>query len=204
MDELQPDDHPHIQDLLTWARGARQLGIRGAGLLIDQPFIPDPEIEAYFEDVRPIKKLLAALFSDGSPRVDPETIRKKYAKVFLILLLTGNGRFIRHFVRNDSLCDRHLPFTSQPANFPESTADAGFFTSFYHQQWEFCAPIFEYGMDTQFDETDLILPIIHKEKLGRGGSAIVHKIQLHPAYNKLGRGGPSREVRHIAGCPSLM
>lgn len=193
MVELQPDDHPHIQDLLTWAEGARRLGTGGAGLETDRPFIPVSEIEAYFQDNRPVKKLLAALFPHDPPQVDPETIRKNYAKVFLILVLTGNGRFIVSFVRHDSLCDRYLPFTSRPARFPPSTANAGFFESFYHRQWEFCAPILQYGMNVQFDEKDLILPIIYKKKLGHGGSSIVHKIELHPAYNKLGREAPSRE-----------
>ena len=204
MVEPQQDDHPHIQDLLTWAKKARQLGIGGSGLESDRPFIPDPEIEAYFDDNRTVQKLLAALFPNGAPGVDPETIRKKYAKVFLILLLTGHGRFIKSFVRHDSLCDQYLPFRSLPARFPQSTADAGLFTSFSRKQWEFCARIFEYGIDVQFDDEDLILPIISKQKLGGGGSAIVHKIELHPAYNKLGRGSPSREVRNILECPSLM
>lgn len=203
MVELQPDDHPHIQDLLTWAEGARRLGTGGAGLETDRPFIPVSEIEAYFQDIRPVKKLLAALFPHDPPQVDPETIRKNYAKVFLILVLTGNGRFIVSFVRHDSLCDRYLPFTSRPARFPPSTANAGFFESFYHRQWEFCAPILQYGMNVQFDEKDLILPIIYKKKLGHGGSSIVHKIELHPAYNKLGREAPSREVRNNTKCLSL-
>lgn len=204
MVEPQRDNHLHIQDLITWAERARQLGIGDAGLEIDRPFIPDPDIEAYFDDIRPIRKLLAALFPSGAPQVDPETIRKKYAKVFLILLLTGNGHFIGSFVRHDGLCDRYLPFRSRPAHFPASTAEYDLFASFYRQQWEFCAQIFQYGIHLQFDKKDLILPIVSKEKLGGGGSAIVHKIKLHPAYNKLGCEGPSREVRNITECPSLM
>lgn len=204
MTEPQPDDHPHIQDLLTWADKVRQLGI-GDGANIDRPFIPDPDVEAYFEDIRSIRKLVAALFPNGAaPHVDPERIRKKYAKVFLILLLTGNGQFIGLFLREDSLCDRYLPFRSRPARFPQSTADTDFFKYFYHQQWEFCAPIFQYGIDLQFDEKDLILPIISKEKIGGGGSAIVYKIKLHPAYDKLGRESPSQEVRKPAECPYLI
>ena len=62
MGELQSDGHPHIQDLFTWAQGARRLGIGDAGLEIDRPFIPDPETETYFNNIRPIKKLLAVLF----------------------------------------------------------------------------------------------------------------------------------------------
>lgn len=202
MVESQPDDHLPIQHLLTWAKTVRRLGIGGAGLEINRPFIPDPEIEAYFTDVRPIKKLLAVLFPNEPTKVDPETISKKYIKVFLTLLLTGKGRFIGSFIRHENLCDRYLPFRSRPDHFPQSTTDAEFFTSFYQQQWEFCARVFQHGMDLQFDEED-ILPIVSKEKIGGGGSAIVHKIQLHPAYNSLGREGLSREVSNVAECPSL-
>ena len=199
MVEPQPDDHRHIQGLFSWAEKARRLGVGDAGLKIDRPFIPDQEIEAYFEDIRETKKLLAALYPDGNLQLDPETIRKKYPKVFLILLLTGNGRFISHFVRHDRLCDQYLPFTTRPLEFPHNS-NVDLFTSFYHQQWEFCAQIFHDGPDQQFDAKDLILPIISIEKLGGGGSATVHKIGLHPAYNKLGGNSAPRNVRNIAEC----
>ncbi|KAL9131378.1 MAG: hypothetical protein Q9175_006779 [Cornicularia normoerica] len=193
MVEPQPDNNQHIQDLMTWAEKARQLGAGHSGLEIDQLFIPYPDVEAYFRDIQTIKKLLAALFPNGVPHVDPEMIRKKYAKVFLILLLTGNGRFIGAFVRHDSLCDQYLPFRSRPERFPQKAADTDFFTSFYRRQWEFCVPIFQHAMNLQFDEKDLILPIISKEKIGGGGSAIVYKIKLHPAYNNLSRESPSQK-----------
>lgn len=192
MDEQQPDNHPDLQDLLTWAEGVRQPGIGGNGLEIGRSFMPDPDIEAYFKTVRPIQKLLAALFPFVAPQMDPETIRKKYIKVFLILLFTSNGRFIASFLRHDNLSDQYLPFKSRPNHFPPSTADPDFFTSFYRRQWEFCARTFEYAIHQQLDE-DLILPIIYKKKLGGGGSAVVHQIKLHPAYDKLSRQGHARE-----------
>ena len=119
MVEPQRDDNPHIQNLLTWAEEKCQLGIGGVGLGIDRPFTPNPEIKAYSDEIRPIQKLLAALFPDGVPEVDPERIRKEYAKVFLILILTDNGCFITFFVCHDSLCDQYLPFGSLPPNFPQ-------------------------------------------------------------------------------------
>ena len=194
MVELQPDNHTDIQDLLTWAERARRQGIGDPGLGIGAPFIPNPDIDAYL-DIRRIKKLLAALFPDGAPHVYPEIIRNKYAKVFLILLLTGNGRFIEEVACHDNLCDRRLPFLSRPAHFPLSTADI--FHSFYDRQWEFCARTFQYETKQQFHKRE-ILPIVLKKKLGGGGSAMVHMIELHPAYNKLGCEGPCREVRNVA------
>lgn len=199
MVDQQPDDHPHIQELFSWAKEARRLGVGDTGLKLDRPFIPDPETKAYLKDIRKIKNLLAALDPDGNPQLDPETIRNKYPKVFLILLLTGNGRFISHFVRHDSLCDQYLPFRTRPHEFPH-TSNIDFFTSFCRQQWEFCAQIFHYGTDQRFDEKDLILPIISIEKLEGGGSATVHKIGLHPAYNELGHNRIPQNVRSIAEC----
>ena len=203
MVEQQPDNHPHIQDVFSWAEKARRLGVGDAGLKIDRPFIPDQEVEAYFEDIRKIRKLLAALYPNGNPKLDPETIRKEYPKVFLILLLTGNGRFISHFVRHASLCDQKLPFQPRPHQFPHTSNDDSnddFFASFCHRQWEFCAQIFHNGTDQDFDAKGLILPIISIEKLGGGGSATVHKIGLHPAYNKLGPNSTPRNVRNIVEC----
>ena len=194
MVEQQPDNHPHIQDLFSWVEKARRLGVGDAGLKIDRPFIPDPEIEAYFEDIRQTRKLLAALDPDDNLQLDPERIRKKYPKVFLILLLTGNGRLISSFVPHDSLCDQYLPFQTRPHKFPHISND-DLFASFCHRQWEFCAQIFHDGTDQDFDAKDLILPIISIENRRGGGSATVHKIGLHPAYNKLGRNSTLRHVR---------
>ena len=200
----QPDNNPHIQDHFTWVNKARLQGIGSTiGLVIDRPFIPDPDIEAYFDSVQPIKKLVAALFPDDATQVDLEAIRKKYAKVFLILLRIGKGSFITSFLRYDSLSDQYLPFRLRPDRFPASTADAKFFESFYEHQWEFCARRFEHAIHQQFDD-HLILPIIEKEKLGGGGSAVVHKIKLHAAYNNLTRVDHSREVRIRAECSSCM
>lgn len=197
MVEPQPDDHPHIQHLRTWAEEAHQLGIGDTGLEITRPFIADQDVKAYFKDIRTTRRLLTALFPDDNHQVDAETIRNKYPKVFLTLLLTGNGRFITWFVRYDCLCDQYLPFTVRPAHFP-SSSHGDFFPSFYHQQWQFCAKIFQYGVHQQFDANDVILPITSKEKLGGGGSATVYMINLHPGYDKLDRESPSQDVSNIA------
>lgn len=197
MREPQPDDHPHIQDLHTWATKVQQLGIDDTGLEINRPFIADQDVEAYFKDIRTTRKLLAALFRDDNHEVDAETIQKKYPKVFLTLLLTGNGRFITSFVQYDCLCDQYLPFRVRPPNFP-SSSHGDFFPSFCRQQWQFCARVFQYGVHQQFDANDVILPITSKEKLGGGGSATVYKIILHAEYDKLGCESPSQDVSNIA------
>ena len=198
MVEQQPDDHPHLQDLHTWAREACQQGIGDTGLEINRPFIADQEVKAYFEDIRTTRKLLAALFPDGNHQLDAERIGKEYAKVFLILLLTGNGRFITFFVRHEDLRDQYLPFSVRPDHFPISS-NGDFFPSFKRQQWQFCAKTFQYQIHQQF-ANDVILPITSKERLGGGGSATVYKIDLHPGYNKLGRESPAQYVSYIAEC----
>ena len=43
--------------------------------------------------------------------------------------------------------------------------------------------------------TDEILPIVHKEPLGEGGSAVTHRITVHPDYDSLDPPGSLTSVR---------
>lgn len=182
--QAQPDHQSDIQDFIAWVDKKRCLGRRGPRLSIDCPFLPYTELEAYLDD-RGIGKLLIALFPDDHlDKKEIDHIRRRYSKVFSILLLIGKGLFIKRFIKFSSLSDSRLPFESWPANFPKATNDALFFNSFQAEQWMFCAQIFEHSIDSRFAD-DLILPIIEKSELGHGGSAFVYKVVLHEAYNIL-------------------
>jgi hypothetical protein len=69
--------------------------------------------------------------------------------------------------------------------FPTSTNDPRFFQRFCEEQWRFSAPVFLYNDTNLHFEANRILPIISKDKLAGGGSAVLHQIKLHKAYNKL-------------------
>jgi hypothetical protein len=193
----QPDHDPVIQEFINWVGNDSSRGILGPAPEVNCPFMPDPKLETYFRNHRKVREILRALFPDGDLPVGPEWIGRKCAKVFSILLLIGKGEFIAHFIKHESLRDNYLPFKSRPIDFPTATNDPRFFESFYKQQWTFCAQVFQYNeIDMRLDK-DRILPIIHKEKIAGGGSAVAYKIILHAAYNRLDPRGDNARVTPI-------
>ena len=185
MVESQPDHNSDIQNFQQWARDARCVTSGGDTRdELTQSFIPNPKLESYLRVPRRVRSLLEALFPGNELPVEPEEVRKKYSKVFVILLLIGKGRYIENFVGRDSLCDQHLPFESKPSAFPIESTDPHFFKKFHDIQWELCAPYFDDATNKQFEPNE-ILPIIHKEKLAGGGNATIYKIKIHEAYNRL-------------------
>lgn len=121
---------------------------------------------------------------DGRQRqaVDANYVRDHYLQSFAILLCIGQGHLIRQFQKEDALQDQKLPHRTQPSDFPST--DPGVFEEFQAKQWQFCAPTLKYGMDAHFKDDD-ILPILRREQIGEGGSAIVYKIVLDDEYNAL-------------------
>lgn len=187
MGDSQPDHDQVLQDLLRWL-ASPEVNCEEAGEgNVDnaRTFVPFPSLADFFNKPRRVQRLLEALFSQRDPAdlPDCDTIRSEYLKIFSILLLIGRGQFIKHVVLYD-LGDRYLPFLNQPRNFPVSTGYPNFWDLFHRQQWRFCAPELRPQSDRYFDK-DYILPIIQKQRIGSGGNAIVYKIAVHEAYNKL-------------------
>lgn len=91
-----------------------------------------------------------------------------------------------------------MPFRNRPDNFPFTETDI--FETFAKAQRQFCAPRLEYEMDEIFNEDD-ILPIIHKEKIGEGGSAIIYKIQVDENYNSLR--SPNHGIEVLSTAPQV-
>ncbi len=186
MSEMQPDQHPAIQEFLNFIENQRLQGTRVADPEADRSFVPDPALNAYFDDHR-VTRLLWALFPEGDFPAQPEDIRRNCLKIFSILLLIGKGNFIGSFVQHEGLWDQRLPFdpSREPRNFPKSTTNPQFFAIFCQKQWKFCAPTFRFSRTGVTFEKERILPIVQKERLSGGGSAFVHKIVLHEAHNDL-------------------
>ena len=188
MVESQPDYNPYIQSFQQWARDARCATQSGDDdSEATQYFIPNPKLEAYLRVPRRVSNLLEALFPETEKElpVEPEEVRTKYCRVFVILLLIGKGEYIINFVGRDSLCDRRLPFESKPSAFPIDSTDSTFFQRFQDTQWELCAPCFDGDGAHKHFEPNEILPIIHKQKLAGGGLATTYQIRIHEAYNHL-------------------
>ncbi|KAI4126118.1 MAG: hypothetical protein LQ338_003923, partial [Usnochroma carphineum] len=180
MFNTQPDQDAECQAFLKWIRSARRSGtVTGYG------FIPVSAVKDYLGANQRVESLLTSLFGkDFAKTVDAETVRKHYLRPLAILLWIGQGDMIRHFVRYQSLKDHQLPFRTCPEDFPISPQDPNFFRRFFNEQWQFCATDLEYNMDLHLHKEE-ILPILHKQEIGRGGNAIVSKIVVDEEYNRL-------------------
>ncbi|KAI9866765.1 MAG: hypothetical protein M1813_000707 [Trichoglossum hirsutum] len=177
------DDHPTLQEFHSWFDNSCVKGTLGPAAKSDHQFMPSKWLESYFKDSRRLRNILKEVFEPSDSPISPEAIQGKYEKVFGVLLRIKKGRFIRCFIEYPSLLDEKLPFDKRPTHFPTEGAE-DFFESFYKQQWMFCPPVFCRGETKRYDP-ECILPIIYKEQISGGASAIVYKIVLHKSYNHL-------------------
>ncbi|KAJ9649025.1 hypothetical protein H2199_000938 [Coniosporium tulheliwenetii] len=184
MSESQPDHESTIQEFLAFLRSAACEGALGSDPAAKPRFVPIDRITEQFKDIRLLSKLLGALFRDKEHTIYPETIQKDFPRVFCILLSIGKASFIGNFIE-DSLSDKRLPFHEEPPHFPIATEAPDFWESFEQKQWMFCPATFKSNTPKLRFGEKLILPIIHKEEIAEGGSAVIHKIQIHSAYNRL-------------------
>ncbi|KAH7409344.1 kinase-like domain-containing protein [Cadophora sp. MPI-SDFR-AT-0126] len=146
-------------------------------------------IREYFEQngSARLRELLSGVWYPDEPLVDPDDILQNYIAVFCILVELGKGTFIDHFSSRD-LSDLRLPFDpgqSPPTHFPTLSDDPNFFHTFCNMQWKYCAPEFKYPMMNIHFEDQRILPIVSKELIAGGGSALLYRVRLHAMYNRL-------------------
>lgn len=185
MAELQPEHHPTIQDFLRWKEDPdiHREGCGRSDSTVGIKYIPQSAVIKKLTKER-IEALLNVLFRDvEQPAPDAELVMLHYRRPFAILLSVGFGRMISHFVEHLSLQDQCLPFTNEPQGFPKSTR-RDLYKAFCEEQWQFCAVKLEYNMPYRL-ESSYVLPIIHKEKIGEGGSAKLYKIIVDEDYNSL-------------------
>jgi hypothetical protein len=190
----QPDYSDALQDFFKFIEEKRQPGVIGAATEngdATRGFLPYDDLKTYFAKDTRLREVLRAVFESpqGPPPVAFKTVRENL-RVFSILLYIRKGSFIQYFVRHDGLSDSMLPFYSRPQDFPAGPDD--FFPLFYECQWMFCAKPLKYNRYKNWKES-MILPIISKERIGDGGSAVTYKIKVHPWYNHL-REGVTRPV----------
>ena len=192
----QLDHDAQIQDVLSWKRSPNTCchGSGGVDNELDRPFIPKSTLETKFKEPGKVEGLLHALFGQSDePLPDAGYIRNRYLRPFVILLCVGQGHMIYQFVEHESLQDHHLPFRAVPEGFPSSTS-CDLWEVFEKEQWSFCATPLEYNMSYHLGK-DQILPIVHKKRLGEGGSAVTHRITVHPDYDSLDPPGNPSSVR---------
>lgn len=186
MVDSQLDDDPAIQDVLKWAESQDTLrsGRGGPSNDIELKFVPVSVLEAEFTKPGKVESILETLFVGSQYSIpDAEYIRAHYLRPFVISILVGSGRMIHHFVQHESLRDDHLPFKSEPKEFPKSST-TNIWASFNKKQWVFCPIKFKNNMNSVIDR-DEILPIIIEKDLGGGGSSTTQMISVHEGYNGL-------------------
>ncbi|KAL9612988.1 MAG: hypothetical protein Q9167_002465 [Letrouitia subvulpina] len=184
MPETQPEQDDEIQAFRRWISSTRRQGIGGSSHVTQCGFIPTSAVREYLGADHRVERLLGSLFDSETVReLDAEVIREHYLRPLAILLLIGEGRMIKHFIKYQSLQDHQLPYRTCPNDFPFSS-DPNFFERFHNQQWQFCATYLEYNMNLHLHKEE-ILPITYKEKIGSGGNAVIFKVVVEKEYNKL-------------------
>lgn len=196
----QHDEHQDIQAFVDWVRGNSKYAVLDPNSEERRAFMPLKTLQEYFKEDSSarLKKLLAAVFEPKDPPIDPDEILENYTQTFCILVEIGKGRFIERFSTR-SLGDRMLPFEpdhAPPLHFPTDTTDTQFYKKFCNKQWKFCVPDFKTPMTNIRFHPERILPIVSKEKIAGGGSAMLYKIKLHNSYNWLTR--PNAVWLHVA------
>ncbi|KAK6513882.1 hypothetical protein TWF506_008313 [Arthrobotrys conoides] len=104
-------------------------------------------------------------------------------RVFAILiLLGGKEHLITKFMNRDfqGKYDEKLPLSKKDLDMivPEIAAE------FYEKQWEFVSPIWSKNVVHRELPSDVRLPFVLNERLGRGGFGVVYKIKLHEQHQR--------------------
>lgn len=194
MAEWQPENSAAIQDFLHWKDDPKihKQGYDGRHNTVGTRYISQA---ALFKKLtrETIQELLDELFRDVEQQApDAEIIMRNYLRPFAILLSAGSGRMISYFVEEPSLRDDSLPFAIESKDFPKSTR-RNLYKAFCKEQWQFCPLKLEYIRGYRL-ESNYILPIVHKEKIGEGGSANLYKIIVDEGYNFLMPGQSTNAV----------
>lgn len=180
------DTQEGIQDLLAYLKRNTKYakGVSGSNATI--PFIPKSAIVEYFKDSTQVTRILREIFPEKDHLL-VANIQNRHAITLCILLRIGKANYLESFMTRRNLFDEHLPFEhstdSPPKGFPESGRDRNFSANFRQEQWMFCATGLD-GEDTTLDD-ERVVPFVEVERLGQGGSAIIHKVRIHPDYDHL-------------------
>ncbi len=189
----QPTERPEIQTFLTWLKINCEKAVVDSNSEVGPEFVPLKTVRDYLgaNNNAELEKIITAVFYPRGVPVDIDDILQNYLQIFCILVDIGKARFLEVFSSHD-LSDRLLPFdpeSSPPTHFPLDPTDQQLYQTFCDKQWRFCAADFRFPMSRTTFPDKRVLPIISKERIAGGGSAILYKIRLHSSYNKLHRQG---------------
>lgn len=180
---MDPQAHQvsQVQDALRWLERQSLVSQATAPHGRLKRFIPRTVVRRHFDKDR-IRAILTVAYHDTKHvgKLATNIVDNGYVLVFLILLRLDKLAFISEFMRQHKWSDQSLPFI-HAAGFPVGVS----FDDFQAQQQLYCATLMYSGDKIYEDET--ILPIIEKTEIAEGSSAIIHKVKIHPDYDKLGQ-----------------
>ena len=189
MDKQSASHHPAIQQLMKWVESTGVLGVCGiGGATKEMNFVSHRALDDYFDQEDVLEDLLRAHFTDEDHLFEPSEVRqikRRYAKIFCLLIIIGKGEFINHFIEYD-ISDQQLPLSKhKPVGFPADSSGSHFFETFLQHQWQFSVPELNVMYGRRFDPSEWILPIRRVALLGEGVSADIHLVEVHSCYDQL-------------------
>ena len=184
MSQSQFDHLTPIQKFLAWEASPDTLcvGVKDSKQEELGNYISSTSLDRYFGSQQVVREILDALLPETQP--DLYYVGKHYRYCLAILLSIHQGPMIHHFIEYPSLKDQLLPFPRDPPiDFPVSS-EIDLFAAFYDRQWRYLPTQLMYKMRGPLSP-HTILPFQILERLGRGRSAKIYKIQVDEEYNAL-------------------
>lgn len=181
MSQLKSHQTTRGQEALKWLDDNSLLSVAISAGPGQQRFVPSSLAREHFTKDR-LESLLEAVCPPGFQcrQISLDIVNKGYVLIFLILLRLNEAAMIKEFLFHARFSDRYLPFdehTRLPPGVPKE--------QFLLEQQPFCAVFIRQG--EEHFQSQSILPIMRKEEIAHGGSAIVYRIEIHPEYDKLER-----------------
>lgn len=185
-----------LQNLLEWIEGELKQSYditNAASASSKDRFIPIGRVELHFQKNRSeiATDLLRAIFPGENHElpIRPQDLTRTCCRVFCILALIGQTRFIASFCQNPNLWDDRLPLIpfrdgTPPLHFPSDTSRPDFFDQFNEEQWKFCAPTLYGLMGVRFEKSS-ILPIVTLGQAGGGSTSTVYRAVIHGEHDEI-------------------
>ena len=170
------------QRCLAWLYSSvpRRIGTRQVQEKSDVFYISDQKLLEFMQSVDVAALLMECSHTEAKAHID--MIKTAYLKVFTILLYIGHESLVSRACSSADFEDRCLPFG--PDNIRNLSRQDEFVEAFMQQQWMFCVPLFNEGIDTVFPSHS-ILPFTIDFSIGQGGTARVAHITFDHEYNKM-------------------
>jgi hypothetical protein len=162
-----------LADLLTNYTGRHALDSA------PQPYIPRKVLVTFWTDDK-INQAFGELRGRRPPLLEPNTIRRKFIRLFSLLIYIGRLSHLRRFTQY-RLVDENFPIRSYPSDWRDHPGLRQLYEQVEEHQWKFFPLIFD--QVELYDQTlspKHIIPINTEEEIRAGADATVYKIDVEP------------------------